>query len=134
MNTTTRTAPTSLHAAAELAGRVGLAAIFLLAGIAKIGAYDGNAAYMASAGVPAILLPVTIALEIGGALAIVLGWQTRLAALALAGFSVLTAALFHNQLGDQTQFIMFWKNIAMAGGFLLLVANGAGPFSLDARR
>ena len=132
MTTMTRS-PSYMPAAADLLGRVGLAAIFLLAGLSKIGAYDANAAYMASVGVPAALLPFTIALEVGGALAIILGFQTRLAALALAGFSVVTAVLFHNQLGDQIQFIMFWKNIGLAGGFLLLAVHGPGAWSLDAK-
>ncbi len=62
---------------------------------------------------------------------IIFGWKTRLAALGLAGFSIVTAVFFHANPGDQIQFIMFMKNIAIAGGFLFLVANGAGAFSLD---
>ncbi|MDH3946243.1 MAG: DoxX family protein, partial [Chromatiales bacterium] len=84
-------------------------------------------------GVPALLLPLVIALELGGAAAIILGWKTRIAAFLLAGFSVLSALLFHFDLADQNQFIMFWKNIAIAGGFLFLVANGAGALALDNR-
>lgn len=118
----------------DLLGRAGLAAIFLLAGVSKIQAYDGNAAYMASAGIPGELLPLVILFEIGSALAILLGYQTRLCALAVAGFTLLTALMFHNNLADQMQFLMFWKNVAIAGGFLVLAANGAGRYSLDARR
>ena len=119
--------------AAELAGRALLASLFLLAGLSKLGAYSATAAYMASAGVPGALLPVVIATELLGALAIILGWKTRVAATLLAGFSLLTAFTFHNNFADQTQMIMFLKNVSIAGGFLLLVANGAGPLSLDRR-
>ena len=124
----------TLPAIAELTGRVALAAIFLLAGLNKLGAYEGTQAYMASAGVPGALLPAVIALEVIGALFLIAGLWTRLTALALAGFSVISAALFHANLGDQLQFILFFKNIAMAGGFLVVAAHGAGGLSLDARR
>ncbi|MGH8528829.1 MAG: DoxX family protein [Nevskiales bacterium] len=120
-----------LEHSAELAGRILLAAIFLLAGLSKITGYEGTQAYMASAGVPGMLLPLVIVLEVGGALALIAGFQTRLAALALAGFSLLTAALFHNKLGDQMQFVLFFKNLAIAGGFLIVAVNGAGAWSLD---
>lgn len=124
----------NIEKTSELAGRVLIAAIFLLAGLNKIGQYEGTAAYMASQGVPAGLLPLVIALEVGGAIAIILGLFTRLTAFALAGFSILSALLFHANLADQTQFVLFFKNLAMAGGFLFLVAHGAGDWSLDARR
>ncbi|BBM01947.1 DoxX family protein [Microbulbifer sp. GL-2] len=119
--------------AADLAGRIGLSAIFLLAGINKIQNYEGSAQYLVYGGLPESLLPLVILFEVGTALALISGFQVRLVALALAGFSVVTAALYHNNLADQMQFIMFFKNIAMAGGFLLLAANGAGRWSLDAR-
>lgn len=120
-----------LENSAELAGRVLLAAIFLLAGLSKITGYEGTQAYMASAGVPGVLLPLVILLEVGGALALIAGFQTRLAALALAGFSLAAAALFHNKLGDQMQFVLFFKNVAIAGGFLIVAVHGAGAWSLD---
>ncbi len=82
----------------ELIGRTFLAVLFLLSGLGKIGAYAGTAAYMSSAGVPSVLLPVVIATEVLGALAIILGWQTRIAALLLAGYSLLAALIFHTQL------------------------------------
>ncbi len=122
-----------LENSADLAGRVLLAAIFLLSGISKITGYAGSQAYMESAGVPGILLPGAILLEVGGALAIIAGFQTRLAALALAGFSIAAALLFHLKFGDQVQFIMFMKNLAIAGGLLVLAARGAGAWSLDRR-
>lgn len=118
---------------AELAGRILLASLFLLSGLSKLGAYSATAAYMHSAGVPGALLPVVIAAEVLGSLAIILGWKTRLAAALLAGFSLLTAFVFHNNFGDQIQMIMFLKNVSIAGGFLLLVVNGAGPLSIDRR-
>ena len=118
----------------ELAGRVLLASLFLIAGVGKIGGYSGTQAYMHSQGVPGALLPLVIATEIGGAALIVAGLWTRWAALALAGFTLLAALLFHAGSSDQVQQIMFLKNVAIAGGFLLLVANGAGAWSLDARR
>jgi putative oxidoreductase len=83
--------------------------------------------------VPAALLPVVIATEILGALAIILGWQTRVAALLLAGYSLLAALIFHANFANQIEMIMFLKNVSIAGGFLLLVANGAGRLSLDHR-
>jgi len=72
-----------------------------------------------------------IAVEVGGSLALIAGFKTRWAALLLAGFSLASAALFHNNFADQMQMINFMKNVAMAGGFLLLFANGPGPLSLD---
>lgn len=123
----------ALANAAEVSGRFLLALLFLLSGLGKLGAYTASAAYMSAAGVPGALLPAVIAIEIFGSLAIVLGWKTRVAAFLLAGFSVLTAFIFHNHLADQTQMIMFFKNLSIAGGLLLLAANGAGPLSLDRR-
>ncbi len=119
--------------ASEVAGRSLLSLLFLLSGVGKVGAYAGTAAYMSSLGVPSILLPIVIATEVLGALAIILGWQTRVTALLLAGFSLVTALVFHSNFGDQIEMIMFLKNVSIAGGFLLLVANGAGPLSLDRR-
>jgi putative oxidoreductase len=119
---------------ADLIGRVLISAIFLIAGLGKITGYAATQGYMASMGVPGALLPLVIALEVGGAVAIILGWHTRLVAFLLAGFSVVSALIFHSALGDSSQFILFMKNLAMAGGFLFLVAHGAGNWSLDARR
>jgi putative oxidoreductase len=119
---------------ADLVGRVLIAAIFLIAGLNKIGGYAGTQGYMEAMGVPGVLLPLVIALEVIGAVAIIVGWRTRLFALLLAGFSVVSALIFHRALGDQVQFILFMKNFAIAGGFLFLVARGPGAWSLDARR
>lgn len=117
----------------ELAGRILLAALFLLSGLGKIGSYSATAAYMSSVGVPAALLPLVIATEVGGAISIIVGWKTRITAFLLAGFTALTALTFHTNFADQIQMIMFLKNVSIAGAFLLLVANGAGPLSLDRR-
>ena len=126
--------PTStIKNVSELAGRALLAVLFLLSGVGKLSAYAATAAYMSSVGMPAWLLPLVIATEILGAIAIVLGWQTRVAALLLAGYSLLAALIFHNNFADQIEMIMFLKNVSIAGGFLLLVANGAGRLSLDRR-
>ena len=119
----------------NLAGRILLAQLFLMAGLSKITGYAGTQGYMEAMGVPAALLPLVIALEVGGALALILGWQTRLTALALAGFSVVAAAIFHANLGDQMQMILFMKNFAIAGGLLVVASqNPAHSLSLDGRR
>jgi len=115
---------------ADVAGRVLIAVLFLLSGWGKIGGYAGTQAYMQSAGVPGGLLPLVILVELGGGIAIITGLYTRLAALVLAGFTVVAAMLFHTG-ADQIQQIMFMKNLGLAGGFLFLVANGAGRFSID---
>lgn len=138
MNTATyaRTAEPSTNSIqnlAELGGRVLLAGLFLLSGVGKLGAYSATAGYMASVGVPAALLPLVIATEVLGAAAIIVGWRTRPVAFLLAGFSLVSALLFHNDFANQIQMVMFLKNVSIAGGFLLLVAHGAGPISLDRR-
>ncbi len=124
----------TLQTLAAPAGRVLLATLFLLAGLQKIGGYDGTLAYMASQGVPGFTLPLVIALEVLGALAIIVGWQTRLVALLLAGFSIASGLLFHFKPDDAMQMTMLLKNLSIAGGLLLLVAHGAGAWSIDARR
>jgi len=121
----------TLQNAAELIGRILLATIFLISGLGKISAYAGTAGYMASMGVPGALLPLVIATEVLGGLAIVLGYRTRITAFLLAGFTMLAALIFHHNLGDQIQMIMFLKNVAITGAFLLLVVHGAGVWSLD---
>ncbi len=122
-----------LQQLAAPAGRILIALIFILAGINKIIGYAGTQGYMESKGVPGALLPLVILLEVGGGLAIVIGWQTRLAALALAGFSILAAIIFHNNFADQNQMIHFLKNLSIAGGFLFLFAYGPGAYALDNR-
>jgi putative oxidoreductase len=115
----------------DLLARSLMAAIFILAGLSKISGYEGNLAYMASAGVPGFLLPPVIALEVLGGIALVVGFQTRLTALLLAIFSISSAVLFHFDLADQMQFIMFFKNLALAGGLLLLGNSRPGSWTID---
>lgn len=122
-----------INAGTQLTGRALMSAIFIMAGISKIGAYAGTQGYMESAGVPGALLPLVILLEIGGGLAVLLGWKVRIAAFLLAGFSVLSALVFHANFADQTQSILFMKNVAMAGGLLFLVSGGVPAWSIDAR-
>lgn len=119
--------------ATELAGRILLVVLFLLSGFGKIGAYAATADYMTSVGIPGAMLPLVIATEVLGSIAILLGWKTRVVAFLLAGFSLVTALAMHNNFADQTQMTSFLKNVSIAGGFLLLVANGAGPLSIDRR-
>jgi putative oxidoreductase len=132
MQTLSTTQGTPAHVA-DLTGRALLAAIFLISGIGKVSGYAGTQGYMESMGVPGMLLPLVITLEIAGALAIIAGYRTRLAAAALAAFSLAAGFLFHGG-ADQMQQILLLKNVSIAGGFLLLVARGAGAWSLDARR
>ena len=108
-----------------------ISAIFLMAGLSKITAYAGTQAYMESLGVPGALLPAVIALEVFGSLAIIIGYKTKIAAFLLAGFSVVSALIFHHNFADQIQSALFMKNMAIAGGFLFLMVNGAGLISLD---
>jgi putative oxidoreductase len=114
-------------------GRLFITLIFVMAGLNKISAYEGTQAYMEAMGVPGGLLPAVILAEVVLGLAVLVGYQTRLAALGLAGFSIISGVLFHADFSDQMQMTMFMKNIAIAGGFLFLVANGAGAFSFDNR-
>ena len=125
---------TALTAFSAPVGRVFMALIFIVSGFGKLSAYAGTQAYMESAGVPGALLPAVIALELLGGLAVALGWRARVAAFLLAGFSILSGVLFHADFSDQMQTIMFMKNLALAGGFLLLVAQGPGAWALDNRK
>lgn len=117
-------------------GRLLLAAIFLMSGLGKLADPAATAAYIASKGLPLPELAAwgASAVEVFGGLLLIAGFQTRLAALALAGFTVAAAVLFHAEFGDRNQMIHFLKNIAIVGGLLQVVAFGAGAFSLDAWR
>ena len=116
---------TSAYAAA--AGRVLLAAIFILSGISKVADPASAVGYIGSVGLPfpQVGLGIAIVVEIVGGIALIAGYRTKLVAIALALFSVATALFFHAALGDQNQFIHFFKNIAMAGGLLQIAAFGA---------
>ena len=116
-----------------LAARVLLALIFLAAGANKLSQVGSTVSYMQSMGVAGFLLPAVIALELGGGLAIMLGAFTRTAAVLLAVFCVVAGALFHRNFADPIQAAMFMKNIAIAGGFLALMAAGPGSLIMDSR-
>ena len=124
----------SIQEAAAFLGRLLLAAIFLHEAWSKLIGYAAALAYMKAFGVPGWLLPFAIAVEAGCAFLIVIGYRTRLAAFVLAGFCIATAALFHTKLGDRNQLLHFEKNLAMAGGFLVLLAHGGGAWAIDAWR
>jgi len=124
-----------------LAARILMSVLFLIAGYGKIAGFAGTAGYIASKGLPLPQLGVVIAIvvEVGGALALLAGFQTRLVALVMAVFTVVTGLIFHNfwalpaeQVGLNQ--IMFMKNLSIAGGLLMMSAFGAGALSLDARR
>ncbi len=119
---------------AYLTGRILLGQMFLLAGINKMAAFGGTQAYMESMGVPGMLLIPVILLEVAGGLAVILGWQTRWASLALAGFTLIAAFIFHYDPANQMQMILFTKNLSITGGLILLAGAGAGVWSLDNRR
>ena len=132
---------TTFQNSLALVGRLLLALLFLPAGISKIAGFAGTAGYIASKGLPLPALGVVIAIlmEVGGSLALSAGLKTRVAALALAVFTLVATFAFHNFWGvaaDQAmvQQLMFYKNIAVVGGLLVLAAYGAGAWSVDAKR
>jgi putative oxidoreductase len=118
----------------DLSARVMLAGLFIYFGAIKIPGYAGMQAYMQSEGVPGALLPLVIFVEVVGGLCLLVGYQARLSAFLLAGFSVLSALLFHSHLADQNEFIHFTKNLAIAGGLLMVVQHGTGAFSVVRRK
>ncbi|MFM6831281.1 MAG: DoxX family protein [Novosphingobium sp.] len=124
--------PSDLLAAA---GRVLIAAIFVLSGASKLADPAGTIAYIESAGLPlpTVAYAGAVAVELLGGLLLVAGFQTRIVALAIAAFSIAAAFGFHSNLADQNQFIHFFKNIAMAGGLLQVAAFGSGRFGFDRR-
>ncbi len=118
----------------ELAARVLLGHIFLMAGLSKLGtSYAGTAGYMESMGVPGGLLPLVIALEIVGGLMVIIGFQVKWASYALAGFTLIAGVIFHSNFADQMQMILFMKNLSISGGLLLLSVHGAGLLSVDSK-
>ena len=115
----------------DLIGRIFISGIFLLSGFNKIKNYEGTMGWMESFGLPGFLLIPAIILEILAPILIIIGFQTRIAAGALSLFCIATAIIFHNDFSNQMQLIAFMKNIALAGGFLFLVINGAKGYCLD---
>jgi putative oxidoreductase len=118
----------------HLSGRILLASIFIISGLGKLANPAGTAGFMESMGVPGMLVWPTIALEILGGIALIIGFQTRIAAFALAAFSIAAAVIFHHNFADQMQMIMFLKNFSIAGGLLLLSASGALALGVDCRK
>ncbi len=125
----------TMRDATQLIGRVLLAQAFIIAAIGKIVGYTGTAHYMAAYGVPTtVLLPLTIVLELGAGTALLLGWHTRLATLALALFSLAAAIIFHHHVAAPIQLVLLTSDLAFAGGLLVVCAVGGGHLSLDAHK
>jgi putative oxidoreductase len=119
---------------AMVAGRVLISFMFIMSGLQKIGGLEGTQGYMEMMGVPGILIYPTILVEVLGGLAVLIGFQARIGALLLAGFCILSGIIFHFDPADQMQMIALFKNFAIAGGFLFIVANGPGKLSIDGRK
>lgn len=114
-----------------LIARLFLSILFIVAGFGKIMSFNGTYQYMESMHIPGALLPLVILLEFGGGLAILFGFLTRFTAISTAIFTLVTAAIFHNNLADQMQSLMLMKNISITGGFLILSMTGPGKISID---
>ena len=121
----------TMRDAGLFAGRCLLVFIFLHEGVSLVGNYAGAAAYMQKSGVPSLFLPAVIALQLGGGLLIATGVLTRLAALAFTAFCISTAVVFHWQFASQNELLHFQKDLAIAGGFLVLACSGPGNWSLE---
>ena len=115
----------------DLLGRILISGLFFLNGIFKINNYEGTISWMESFGMPGMFLIPAIILEVAGPILIIIGYKTKLASGLLSLFCIATAIIFHNDFADQMQFTSFLKNIALAGGFLILFVNGAKSLSLD---
>jgi putative oxidoreductase len=114
-----------------LVARCLVAALFLWSGIGQVTGYDETAIYMTRHGLIGTLLPIAVFVELSGAILLVVGYRTRFTCLALAGFCVVTALLFHANFTDKTQMFHFLKNAAIAGGLLALYVTGPGRLSFD---
>jgi putative oxidoreductase len=121
------------NASTLLAARILLGLLFVMAGFGKLGNVEGFGAYMASGGIPAVLAWPVVLFEILGGLALIVGFQTRIAALTLGAFCVASGFLYHFDLADQMQTTQLLKNLALAGGYLAVWVAGAGAWSLDAK-
>ena len=118
---------------APFVARVLIGALFLIAGLGKLGDVAGFAGYLTSGGLPAFLAWPSIIFEIALGVAMIVGYQVRIMAFLGAGFSILAGLLYHFNPADQMQFTMFLKNLAIAGGFLMLAVHGAGAVAIDKR-
>jgi putative oxidoreductase len=121
---------------AALIGRILIAVIFLWSGFGKVTNFGGTVGYISSVGLPMpeVAAIVAIIVELIGGLCLLIGFQARLAALAIAIFTIAAGFSFHTNFADMTQMIMFFKNLAIAGGALQIFAFGAGAFSVDKGR
>jgi len=119
-----------------LLARILLSFMFIMAGLQKFGDLGGTAGYISSVGLPAgsVLAPLSAVFEVVAGLAVLVGFQTRIASWLLAAFCVVAAAFFHYAPADMMQTLLFTKNLTIAGGFLALSVAGAGAFSIDGRR
>ena len=115
----------------DLVGRVFISVLFFINGIFKINNYEGTIEWMDGYGLPGIMIIPAIIIEIVAPILIVIGYKTKIAATLLFLFCITTAFIFHNDFSDQMQLTAFLKNIALAGGFMFLIANGARGYSLD---
>ena len=115
----------------QVVGRIFLSTIFLIEGINKIFNYESTIEYMENFSVPEYLAIPAIIVEILFPLLLIVGYQTKISALALAIFTLTTALIFHADFTNQMQLISFLKNFAIAGGFLIIFVNGAGKYSID---
>ena len=115
----------------DLVGRIFISVLFFINGIFKINNYDGTIEWMDSYGLPGIMIIPAIIIEIVAPILIIIGYKTKIAAALLFLFCISTAFIFHNDFSDQMQLTAFLKNIALAGGLMFLIANGARGYSLD---
>jgi putative oxidoreductase len=115
----------------DVLGRIFLSTLFLIEGTNKIFNYEETIQYMENFGVPGYLAIPAIILEILFPLLLIIGYQTKIAALVMMIFTIVVAIIFHTNFDDQMQFITFFKDIAIAGGFIIIFVNGAGKFSID---
>jgi putative oxidoreductase len=122
---------TALNTFAPLIARILIGALFLIAGVGKLGDPQAFAGYLTSGGLPAVLAWPSILFELVVGLGLIVGFQTRILALLAAGFCILAGVLYHFNPADQLQMAMFLKNLAIAGGLILLAAHGAGRYAVD---
>ena len=115
----------------EILGRVLLSAIFLINGIGKIFNYEGTIQYMENFDVPGYLIIPAITVEILFPILLILGYYTKFSALVLSLFTLVLAVIFHTDFSNQMQLMSFLKNIAIAGGFLIIFVYGPGKYSID---
>ena len=115
----------------DLLSRIFISLLFLINGYFKIANYDGTLEWMEGYNVPGILLIPAIILEFAAPILIIVGYKTKIVAFLLAAFCMTTALIFHTDFSSQIQITSFLKNIALTGGFLLIVVNGAKKYSLD---